>query len=61
MICDAYPIPYSAIAENTMQNLEAIISLASMGDSHKLVEEQKEYYFSELNIFNFIQSKCQSA
>jgi hypothetical protein len=32
-----------------------------MGDSKKLVEEQKEYYFSELNIFNFIQSKCQSA
>jgi hypothetical protein len=61
VICDAFPIPYAAIAENTMQNLEAIISLASMGDSKKLVEEQKEYYFSELNIFNFIQSKCQSA
>ena len=58
IICDAIPIPYHAIKENTMENLSACIDLFSLGDSHVLIQEQKEFYFNSLNILKFIASKC---
>ena len=38
IICDAIPIPYHAIKENTMENLRACIDLFSLGDSSVLIQ-----------------------
>jgi hypothetical protein len=58
IICDAIPIPYRAIKENTINNLTALIELFALGDGAILIQEQKDFYFNELNIFNYIRSKC---
>jgi len=59
IICDAIPIPYRAIKENTINNLTALIELFAIGDGATLIQEQKDFYFNELNIFFYILSKCQ--
>jgi hypothetical protein len=57
IICDTFPIPYQAIKNEPIKAIKAIMESVAIGDGYAYTMPHKQYYFHELNIFRYIQSK----